>query len=103
MLFPALALAHLCLIAAVLKNRTSALSPPKLTFDRRGALFTPAVRSFYGVLQQALNASFVVFGKVRLGEAKGLSRTLSLPTWISTKSPLVKLDPDTHQKAITND
>lgn len=43
----------------------------------RGYLFTPAERSFLGVLEQALDSRYRVFGKVRLGDiikpAKGLA------------------------------
>jgi len=39
-----------------------------LSYESRGELFTPAERSFYGVLQQALGGDYVIFGKVRLGD-----------------------------------
>ena len=48
-----------------------------LAFISRDVLFTPAERSFLGVLEQALDSRYRVFGKVRLGDivkpAKGLS------------------------------
>lgn len=48
-----------------------------LGFERREYLFTPAERSFLGVLEQALDSQYKIFGKVRLGDiikpAKGLS------------------------------
>ncbi|HEY6871780.1 MAG TPA: DUF2726 domain-containing protein [Geobacteraceae bacterium] len=47
-----------------------------LAFAKREPLFTPAERSFLGVLEQALDGRYRVFGKVRLGDivkpAKGL-------------------------------
>lgn len=50
-----------------------------LSFDCRDTLFTPAERSFLGVLEQALDSRYRVFGKVRLGDlvkpAKGLSKS----------------------------
>jgi very-short-patch-repair endonuclease len=50
-----------------------------LGFARKEPLFTPAERSFLGVLEQSLNGSYRVFGKVRLGDivkpAKGLSNS----------------------------
>lgn len=65
-------------ILAALKAK----QPPKeagLTFDSRDTLFTPAERSFLGVLEQALDSRYRVFGKVRLGDivkpAKGLSNS----------------------------
>jgi len=48
-----------------------------LAFEKRDPLFTPAERSFLGVLEQTLDSRYRVFGKVRLGDivkpAKGLS------------------------------
>jgi very-short-patch-repair endonuclease len=48
-----------------------------LKFTKIEALFTPAERSFLGVLEQSLDDRYRVFGKVRLGDivktAKGLS------------------------------
>jgi len=48
-------------------------------FEKRDPLFTPAERSFLGVLEQALDSRYRVFGKVRLGDivkpAKGLSNS----------------------------
>jgi len=66
------------IIFAVLKLK---LSPKKeeLAFQPREVLFTPAERSFLGVMEQALDSSYRVFGKVRLGDivkpAKGLSNS----------------------------
>lgn len=51
----------------------------EFTFETKGALFSPAERSFLGVLEQALDKQYRVFGKVRLGDivkpAKGLSNS----------------------------
>lgn len=51
----------------------------KHSFDRQENLFSPAERSFLGVLEQALEGRYRVYGKVRLGDiikpAKGLSRS----------------------------
>lgn len=50
-----------------------------LAFISRDVLFTPAERSFLGVLEQALDSRYRVFGKVRLGDiinpAKGLTQS----------------------------
>lgn len=50
-----------------------------LGFVKKDPLFTPAERSFLGVLEQALDGRYRVFGKVRLGDivkpAKGLSNS----------------------------
>lgn len=50
-----------------------------LAFEKRDPLFTPAERSFLGVLEQILDSRYRVLGKVRLGDivkpAKGLSNS----------------------------
>lgn len=51
----------------------------ELLFDRQENLFSPAERSFLGVLEQALDGRYRVYGKIRVGDiikpAKGLSRS----------------------------
>lgn len=70
------------IIVLVILAALKAKQPSKdigLSFDSRDALFTPAERSFLGVLEQALDNRYRVFGKVRLGDivkpAKGLSNS----------------------------
>ena len=65
-------------VVLVLKARQSPPGDVELAFENRGILFTPAERSFLGVLKQSLTKSHNrVFGKDRLGDigkpAKGLS------------------------------
>lgn len=70
-----------CLVAIVLFALKAKLGGKAegLFFEARGYLFTPAERSFLGVLEQALDSRCRVFGKVRLGDivkpAKGLSNS----------------------------
>src|SRR5437867_2233624 len=52
----------LLLLARALVGRQAA----KLPYQPRDTLLTPAERSFYGVLQQAIGGEFDVFAKVRL-------------------------------------
>ena len=63
-------------ILAVLKSKKST-KDEILGFEKRDILFTPAERSFLGVLEQALDSQHRIFGKVRLGDivkpAKGLT------------------------------
>ncbi|MBT1070172.1 DUF2726 domain-containing protein [Pelotalea chapellei] len=72
----------LILVIAVVLAGLKAKQPSKaegLSFESRDILFTPAERSFLGVLEQALDSRYRVFGKVRLGDlvkpAKGLSKS----------------------------
>lgn len=58
-------------------------APATYPYERQPSLFTPAERSFLGVLRQALGSDYHVFGKVRLA-----------PSWIepgqqSTELPAV--------------
>ena len=80
-IFPFVGLVFFGLVAIVLKIRTPPIPSRELAFENRKELFSPAERSFYGVLQQALEESFVIFGKVRLGDviepARGLGRNLN--------------------------
>lgn len=78
-------------VLAVLKTRQSSVDTD-IAFESRGELFTPAERSFLGVLEQSLAGSgYRVFGKVRLGDlikpAKGLtaSRRTSAQNRINQK------------------
>jgi len=63
----------------VVLKRQQASRPFELSFDRQEYLFTLAERSFLGVLEQALEGRYRVYGKIRLGDiikpTKGLSRS----------------------------
>jgi hypothetical protein len=50
------------------RNRTRAAPAEQLHYRRRPALFTPAERSFTGVLDQVLDARYRVYGKVRVAD-----------------------------------
>ena len=65
--------------ALVILKMKQPTADDELGFARKDVLFTPAERSFLGVLEQALDSRYRVFGKVRLGDivkpAKGLSNS----------------------------
>lgn len=65
-------------VLALLKDKESSRDDG-YSFTSLEALFSPAERSFLGVLEQALDNRFRVFGKVRLGDlvkpGKGLSKS----------------------------
>lgn len=50
-----------------------------LAYERQSALFSPAERSFYGILDKVVGDRFLVFGKVRVADVikpkKGMSRS----------------------------
>ena len=66
-------------VIAAQKWRLTAASIEEPAYEARKGLFSPAERSFYGVLEQAVAGEFKVFGKVRLGDliqpARGMSQS----------------------------
>jgi hypothetical protein len=72
-------------VSAILQQKKKSTSDAELIFEERGELFSPAERSFLGVLEQALSEEFRVFGKVRLGDviqpAKGLNKSQRQTAW----------------------
>ena len=65
-IFLGMALLALVIVAAIDKQRTSERETSPYT--RKPALFSPAERSFLGVLDQALGDDYRVFGKVRVAD-----------------------------------
>lgn len=66
-------------ISAVLKGRLSSAGDVAGAYEARNELFSPAERSFYGVLERVAGGEYKVLGKVRLGDvvqpARGLSKS----------------------------
>ena len=71
-------------MAARLKKH-SASSSEGVPYEPRQELFSPAERSFFGVLEQAVAGQFRVMGKIRLGDliqpAKGFSHSQRTGAW----------------------
>ncbi|HLT90394.1 MAG TPA: DUF2726 domain-containing protein [Woeseiaceae bacterium] len=78
-MIPKLLIAFAVLLAlAVLARLVSARGKPaRYPYGRKEALFTPAERSFLGVLEQAVGQHYRVFGKVRVADAIGVKSGLS--------------------------
>lgn len=68
LIWPIIALVVLAIIAAVLKNLIPKGKGQALPYEKQPSLFTPAERSFLGVLEQAVGNEFRIMGKVRLGD-----------------------------------
>lgn len=66
-------LAVVVLRLLVSKRRQSAPFP----YKKSPALFSPAERSFFGVLEQAVGVHYYVFGKVRIADVVETTRGLS--------------------------
>jgi len=77
-IFFALAILVLAILF-VLKKTKPAEKTDGFSFEKRESLFTPAERSFLGVLDQVLDKRYRVFGKVRLDDllkpAKGIPQS----------------------------
>jgi len=58
----------IAIIIAVLKNLIPKGKGQTLPYEKQPSLFTPAERSFLGVLEQAVGNEFRILGKVRLGD-----------------------------------
>lgn len=50
-------------------------------YNRRAALFSPAERSFLGVLDQAIGEKYRVFGKVRIADVAAVQRMSNKSHW----------------------
>ncbi|MFA7292342.1 MAG: DUF2726 domain-containing protein [Rhodocyclaceae bacterium] len=60
----------------VAKHRQLPKGGQELPYQKQAVLFTPAERSFYGVLSQAVGKDFQVFGKVRVADVLAVRRGL---------------------------
>jgi len=49
---------------------------PSFPYERKNPLFTPAERSFLGVLDQAVSPDYRVFGQVRMADVMSVSKGL---------------------------
>lgn len=80
---PLLILVLIAIVFVVLKRRSQAPSNqnvdlPYVLGDR---LFTPAERSFLGVLDQSVGSDFRVFGKVRVADVISVEKGKPKPVW----------------------
>jgi hypothetical protein len=85
-LFPALILLAVVVIAAVLLRLFGRLPSLKIVpgvYEAIPALLSPAERSFFGVLQQALGSNYHIFAKVRLADIVRPLRNPSRSGWQS--------------------
>lgn len=67
-------------ISALVQKREPTTSFP---YQKQDILFTPAERSFLGVLEQAVDKQHRIFGKVRLADVIKVKKGLSKSTWQS--------------------
>lgn len=71
-------------LVLLLKSKQTG-SAREMTYEARKELFSPAERSFLGVLEQTVEGQYRVFGKIRLGDliqpARGYSRSQRTGAW----------------------
>jgi hypothetical protein len=77
-----------CVLAALKKQQPA--GGGELSFEQRTPLFSPAERSFFGVLEQAVGSGYRVFGKVRLGDIVKPGKGLSKSKWATASNMLNK-------------
>lgn len=65
------------------RNRSLPEGPEVFPYALGDALFTPAERSFLGVLDQAVGNDFRVFGKVRVADIVAVAKGTPKPQWQS--------------------
>jgi hypothetical protein len=101
-LAPFVPILFILIIAVVLKGVLRSGSGGKLSYERKDRLFSPAERSFLGVLEQIVGERYRVIGKVRMADIirprKGLSpsaRTSALNRITSKHVDFAVCDPRT--------
>ena len=70
----------IALFTLALAQRSKA-SPNEFPYQKADALFTPAERSFLGVLDQAVGNDYRIFGKVRIADIVNVRRNPDRAAW----------------------
>jgi len=74
----------LAIVVGVINILTAGRRTPKgYPYEKQDSLFTPAERSFLGVLEQAVGDNFRILGKVRLADVIRVKRGMSRAAWQS--------------------
>jgi len=61
-------------VLAAIKNKVGEVG--SLPYEKKKALFTPAERSFYGVLKQVASEHYTIFGQVRMADLLDIKKGL---------------------------
>lgn len=74
----------LAFVVGVINILTVGRNPQKgYQYERKNSLFSAAERSFLGVLEQAVDKNFRIFGKVRLADVIRVKQGMNRATWQS--------------------
>lgn len=76
-----IAVIFMILIAVMAKLKTMENKPGEFPYTKNRMLFSPAERSFLGVLEQAIGDHFRVFGKVRVADVVSVKSMPSKSAW----------------------
>lgn len=68
-------------LIAFFRSSNEIIELEEAKYIKKGALFTVAERSFYGVLEQAISKEYKVFGKVRVADVLKPTSYLSKSDW----------------------
>lgn len=82
LLLPVAVLVIIAVLAAVIKVLVQkGKGPADYPYQKEPTLFSPAERSFLGVLEQAIGDQFRIMGKVRLADVIKVKPGLARPAW----------------------
>ena len=87
MIWIIITLIALTLIILFIKTSKKARSTHQHPYNKTTSLFTPAERSFLGVLNQAIEDNAFVFGKVRVADVLKPSKDVARKQWRSAFLP----------------
>lgn len=83
-IIPAVVIMAIALVVLWKLAQKRGLAPPGYPYKKAEALFTPAERSFLGVLHQAVDGNAAIFGKVRVADVVEPKTGLGRSAWQKT-------------------
>lgn len=81
MIWIGIAIAAMIVLAAIMKAKTQETTTTEIKYTKRKNFLTPAERSFFGVLSQAVGEDFQIFSKVRIADIVTPESSLSRSAW----------------------
>ena len=81
MLWIGIAIVMMAALAAIMKAQTQKTTTAETKYTKRKNFLTPAERSFFGVLSQAVGEDFQIFSKVRIADIIAPESGVSRSTW----------------------
>ena len=75
-------------IAIKMLRRSTVTRVEEFPYTKKPALFSPAERSFLGVLEQAIGNDYRIFGKVRVADVVSVKPTADRSAWLGAFNPI---------------